>query len=288
MFPALVRYDEAERGMVEHACRLVVKRSRYNTYIYPATHYAAPSGNTNSNLPAMGQRVRLKAVFAIPANWPKEEKAVLLALKKYGAMVADNGNFFSISVTPDSRWPANVFSDFTSISITNFEVIQTTGPNEGPRSPGAPVASAGPDQTVVLGQAVQLSGVVNFSNTPPAIQWTMYSGPGMVIFGNAALTNTTAAFSAPGIYTLELSAMDGVHAVASDAVVITVANGITVASACAGTNMNLNWLGGTGPFVVQATGSLSSGQWSDVLTTSQQNVSIPMTNRIEFFRIQSQ
>ena len=26
MFPALVRYDEAERGMVEHACRLVVKR----------------------------------------------------------------------------------------------------------------------------------------------------------------------------------------------------------------------------------------------------------------------
>ena len=94
MFPALVRYDEAERGMVEHACRLVVKRSRYNTYIYPATHYAAPSGNTSANLPSMGQRLRLKAGFVIPADWTKEEKAVLLGLKKYGAMVADNGNFF--------------------------------------------------------------------------------------------------------------------------------------------------------------------------------------------------
>jgi len=137
MFPALVRYDEAERGMVEHACRLVVKRSRYNTYIYPATHFAAPSANSSPNLPAMGQRLRLKAAFVIPANWTKEEKAVLLGLKKYGAMVADNGSFFSISVTPDNRWPANCFGHFTSVGITNFEVIQTTGANEGPRSPGA-------------------------------------------------------------------------------------------------------------------------------------------------------
>ena len=38
MFPALVRYDECERGMVEHACRLVVVKSRYSNYIYPATH----------------------------------------------------------------------------------------------------------------------------------------------------------------------------------------------------------------------------------------------------------
>ena len=66
MFPALARYDECERGMVEHACRMVVQSSRYNTYIYPATHFAAPSGNTNVNLPAMGQRLRLKAVLCDP------------------------------------------------------------------------------------------------------------------------------------------------------------------------------------------------------------------------------
>ena len=134
MFPALVRYDEAERGMVEHACRLVVKRTRYNHFIYPATHYAAPPANTSPNLPAMGQRLRLKAGFVIPENWTKEEKAVLRGLKKYGALVADNGNVFSISVTPDDRWPAKCFDHLRSISVTNFEVVQTTGPSEWPRS----------------------------------------------------------------------------------------------------------------------------------------------------------
>jgi hypothetical protein len=88
----------------------------------------------------MGQRLRLKAGFQIPTGWAKEEKAVLLGLKKYGAIVADNGNFFSISVTPDDRYPANAFAHLSSISITNFEVIQTTGPNEGPRAPKKSVA----------------------------------------------------------------------------------------------------------------------------------------------------
>jgi hypothetical protein len=47
----------------------------------------------------MGQRLRLKASFTIPGNWTIEEKAILLGLKKYGVIVADNsGGFFSISV----------------------------------------------------------------------------------------------------------------------------------------------------------------------------------------------
>ena len=284
MFPALVRYDEAERGMIEHACRLVVKRTRYNNYIYPATHYAAPSTNTSTNLPSMGQRLRLKAAFVIPANWPKEERAVLLALKKYGAMVSDNGNFFSISVTPDDRWPANVFSDFTSISITNFEVIQTTGPNEGPRSAGAPVANAGPDQAVSLLAPTQLPGAVLFSNTTPVIQWRLYSGPGTVTFGNASQTNTTATFSAPGSYTLELSADDGVHAVAYDAVIITVTNAINLSIGRAGTNVTLNWIGGSAPFVLEQSHTLPP-VWSGVITTSATSVNVPLTNASEFFRV---
>src|ERR1035441_4099519 len=125
--------------MVEHACRLVVAKTLYKHYIYPATHYAAPTNNTSTHLPAMGQRLRLKMGFVIPTNWTTEAKAVSLGLKKYGAMVADNGSVFSISVTPDNRWPANCFDNLTSISITNFEVIQTTATNEGARSAGDPV-----------------------------------------------------------------------------------------------------------------------------------------------------
>ena len=288
MFPALVRFDEAERGMVEHACRLVVAKSLYGHYIYPATHFAAPTNNTSTNLPAMGQRLRLKTGFVIPTNWTTEAKAVSLGLKKYGAMVADNGSVFSISVTPDNRWPANCFDNLTSISITNFEVIQTTATNEGPRSAGAPVAYAGPDQTVVFGHAATLVGVVSFSNAPPVIQWKTYSGPGTVTFGNAAQTNTTANFSAPGTYTLELSADDGIHAVAYDAVVVSVTNVIQVSIARAGTNVNVSWLGGVAPYVVQRSGALATNSWSDVVTTSVTNTNLPLTNTSGFFRVKGQ
>jgi hypothetical protein len=287
MFPALVRYDEAERGMVEHACRIVVKHSR-KAYIYPATHDASVPSTTDTNVPAMGQRVRLKAAFVIPSGWAKEEKAVLLGLKKYGALVADNGSYFSISVTPDDRWPANCFNDLTSVAITNFEVIQTTGTNEGPRSPGAPVADAGPDETGPVGLPFQLQGAVLFTGTPPVISWKLYSDPGPVTFGDATLTNTTATFNAPGIYTLELSAADGVHAVAYDAVVITVTNGITVSIAFTGTNVNVSWTGGSPPYVVQQTDELAVAAWSDIVTTSVRNASISLTNTGGFFRVKGQ
>src|SRR4030095_6091489 len=100
-----------------------VKRSR-KEYIYPATHYASTNPATLINIPAMGQRVRLKASFVPPGNWTKEEKAVAAGLKKYGAFVADNGGFFSISITPDDRWPGSCFGHIHSLAITHFEVNQ--------------------------------------------------------------------------------------------------------------------------------------------------------------------
>src|SRR5204863_7148909 len=148
------------RGMVEHAMRLVVAKSR-REYIYPARHFASSIPATSVNYPAMGQRVRLKATFVIPENWTIEEKAVLRAFKKYGAIVADNGNFFSISVCPDDRFSATAFDHLSTITIDNFEVIATTGPDEGPRSPGAPVVDAGPDQFLEHPMTTSLNGVVN-------------------------------------------------------------------------------------------------------------------------------
>ena len=60
MFPALVRYDEAERGMVEHACRLVVAKS-LKAYIYPATHYA--SSLTECELSGHGPAIAAESRF---------------------------------------------------------------------------------------------------------------------------------------------------------------------------------------------------------------------------------
>ena len=92
-FPALVRYDEAERGMVEHACRIVVKHFAQGVHLSGNTRRVSHVHNGHERA-RDGQRVRLKAYFTIPDGWTKKKKAVLLALKKYGALVADNGNYF--------------------------------------------------------------------------------------------------------------------------------------------------------------------------------------------------
>ena len=221
MFVATVRYDECERGMVEHALRLVVKRTR-KEYIYPATHFASSIPASSTNYPAMGQRLRLKASFAIPASWTTAEKAVLLALKKYGAIVADNGNFFSISVCPDDRFSSSAFSHLSTIDINNFEVVQTTGPGEGPRSPGAPSVDAGADQFLEWPANISLTGSVIDPSGHASVAWKSYSGPAGASFANGNQAATSVTINGPGTYTFMLSADDGVHAVAYDAVVVRV------------------------------------------------------------------
>lgn len=218
MFPALVRYDECARGMVEHALRLVVKRTRVGP-IYPATHQASVGNTTDPDIPAMGQRLRLAAGYAIPANFTTQEKAVLLALKKYGAIVADNGGFFSVSVTPDDRYGSTLDHILNSVPIGSFEVVQSTGATDGPRAPGAPTANAGADQWVPVGSTARLQGRVTGTGTLN-VGWKSYSGPADVTFGDASQAGTTATFAVPGTYTLMLSAADGTHAAAYGVVVI--------------------------------------------------------------------
>jgi hypothetical protein len=216
MFPAVVRHDECMRGKVEHALRLIVARTR-REFIYPATHYA--SSSTSVNRPAMGQRFRLKAGFSVPASWTIHAKAVCHALKKYGALVADNGNFFSVSVSPDPRFPSGAFDQLRTIDIDQFEVVESTGLNEGPRSPNPPAADAGPDQVIPSGSFACLDGTVA-ATLPATIRWAKSSGPGEVAFTAPDQPDTCATFSADGVYTLLLSADDGIHAVAYDAVIV--------------------------------------------------------------------
>ena len=60
IFPAVVRYDEGERGLVDHAMRFTVRRTRRG-YVLPATHWASP--HFDKSFPRMGERFRLKASF---------------------------------------------------------------------------------------------------------------------------------------------------------------------------------------------------------------------------------
>ncbi len=286
MLGGLVRFDECERGEIEHALRMIVKHTR-REFIYPATHYASSPSTTDPNVPAMGQRLRLKADFVVPANWTKPERAIAAALKKYGGLIADNSSsFFSISVVPDQRWPAGAFSHMTSLSVTNFEVVQTTGPNEGPRSPGAPIVSAGPDQTVARGVTATLAGSVVYTNPAPLqTEWTASSGPGLVSFANTSRTNTTVSFIEPGRYTLRLEADDGIHTPGYAAVTITVTDEIRVGIQRVAEGVLLDWTGGRPPFEVEASDGLPTAQWRSVGTFPTNRATLSPGAGPMFFRV---
>jgi hypothetical protein len=119
IFPAVVRHDELQRGMVEHALRVTVTKTR-REYVYPARHYA--SRWTEKNLPRMGERLRLKQDFDVSRFSPSVQ-AILKGLKKYGMFVADNGLDWAISVAPDERIPI-LHEELRRIKGSAFEVVQ--------------------------------------------------------------------------------------------------------------------------------------------------------------------
>ena len=122
IFPGLARYDEARRGVIDHALRFTVERSR-RAYVYPARHYA--SSLTDPDLPPMGLRVRLKASFDV-RPFPRQARIVLVALKRYGMLVADNGSDWYITGAPSPGWSNDQLHTLGRVKGSAFEVVDTS------------------------------------------------------------------------------------------------------------------------------------------------------------------
>ncbi|UCG58900.1 MAG: hypothetical protein JSU70_05175, partial [Phycisphaerales bacterium] len=118
IFPAVVRCDELKRGIVEHAMRVTVRKTR-RAYVAPATHFASP--HENKDYPRMGERLRLRQDYDISGFSPPVQ-AILKGLKKYGMFVADNGIEWAISVAPDPRIP-NLHEELRRVKGSAFEVV---------------------------------------------------------------------------------------------------------------------------------------------------------------------
>ena len=122
ILPGLARYDEVRRGRIDHALRITVPRTR-RAFIYPARHFASDSGDPD--LPAMGQRVRLRRASTC-RGFPRQSRVVLRALKRYGTLVADNGSAWYVSGAPSPR--AGTTTTCTrsgACSGSDFEVVDT-------------------------------------------------------------------------------------------------------------------------------------------------------------------
>ncbi len=122
ILPGLARYDEMRRGVIDHALRFTVSRTR-RAYVYPARHYA--SSLTDPDLPPMGLRVRLKASFDV-RPFPRQARIVLVALKRYGMLVADNGADWYITGAPNRGWSNDQLHTLGRVKGSDFEVVDTS------------------------------------------------------------------------------------------------------------------------------------------------------------------
>lgn len=121
ILPGLVRRDEAvEAGSIPHALRFTCRRVR-RAYVTPARHLVNRS--TDPSLPPLGMRVRLKPNVETD-GFPPAARAILVALKQHGMILADVGNDWFLSGTHDPRWDDEDLSSLKRIRGRHLEVIK--------------------------------------------------------------------------------------------------------------------------------------------------------------------
>ena len=98
-----------------------------------------------------------------------------------------------------------------------------------------------------------LHGIVNAPAGSATVQWKLYSGPNEVVFGSMDSADTSVSFTQPGSYVFELSASDGVHAVAYDAVAISVMPPVRMANISTRAAVSVAENVSIGGFIVQGT-----------------------------------
>jgi hypothetical protein len=119
ILPGLVRYDEVfGASPIRHAFRVTLRGS--NGYVYPASHVAG----SNPSAPPLGTRLRLRASKDL-SGFPAPLQKILMAMKTYGLIVADNGSDLYVQGTYDTRWDNGVLNPaFAAVHVSDFEVVQ--------------------------------------------------------------------------------------------------------------------------------------------------------------------
>jgi hypothetical protein len=121
ILPGLARWDDARTGNIDHALRFTAEHTR-TSYVYPARHQAGDSGSRS--LPPMGLRVRLKKSVSL-RGLSRQARIVATALKRYGAILADNGSPWYISGAPSGHWNNDDLHNLGRLTGRDFEVVDT-------------------------------------------------------------------------------------------------------------------------------------------------------------------
>jgi hypothetical protein len=123
ILPGLLRYDEVAAGWIDHTIRFTTDVTDMR-YLWPARHQAG--GVNNVTYPPMGARFRLKASYLIAATLRADTKTVLVAMKLYGLVLADNGSPWFFQGTADTRWPEGLLDQLKQVPASAFEAVDTS------------------------------------------------------------------------------------------------------------------------------------------------------------------
>lgn len=121
IFPGLLRYEEVASGRVRHAVRITFDSTR-DAWVHPASHCAGDTSNPNA--PAMGTRLRLRGGYPL-RGLHGPARTIAVALKRYGAIVADNGSNWFLGGTSDRRWNDANLDQLKWIPGSAFQVVRS-------------------------------------------------------------------------------------------------------------------------------------------------------------------
>jgi hypothetical protein len=122
ILPGLARAGEVVGARrITHALRMTVARTQ-RAYVAPARHFA--SSDPDPDLPPMGLRLRLKASFDL-RPFHGQARVILVALKRFGAIVADNGSSWYVTGAPDPRWDDDDLHALGRVPGSAFEAVRS-------------------------------------------------------------------------------------------------------------------------------------------------------------------
>ena len=145
IWPGVLRYDEVARGLVDHAIRFTAERTD-RSYVWPARHQAGAA--SDPSLPPMGARFRLKSDFGFTGFSPQTQ-VVLMAMQRYGLILADNGHNFFFQGETSSQWSDQLISELKRIPAGAFEAVDASSLMVDPNSGQVPAASM--NQALIAG-----------------------------------------------------------------------------------------------------------------------------------------
>lgn len=122
LFPGLVRNDEVQAGLIDHALRFEASRAYSGGVLWPGTYTPTYLNTLNPDVIWMGSRWRLKSDFDI-SHYSAHAQVILTALKKYGMFMSDIGDDWQLDGTLDTAWSQSLVNELGTVPSSQFEAV---------------------------------------------------------------------------------------------------------------------------------------------------------------------